>query len=215
MPQGANCGNTTDPMDQNTTPFTVEIYDDTITTGLAAFFRGPVQLLVAMAILPFLVFAAGDVSPFLKIIVSVVCWGGAIFYAIKHIPSASPKPVFAADRTGFRIRGGRLRPWETFLGAHIERHVVRHEEVQSFRVQLMGQSFEGATRVGTYAQYGGADRAVQRILEFKRVIEAARAAEAGNFALGPAPVVAARAKREGAGRAVTVLERLGFIFGRY
>lgn len=191
--------------------FSIKIHDSPPGRSASQFFRTDFQFLATLLVFPFIILFVGGVSGWIMIASVVIGWGGAAWFASRLQPGSGGRPVFEADRMGFRIKGGRLRPWETFLGAHIESHHMHHQEVKSFRIQVEGQSFDRATRVGTYPDYSAADRAVQKILAFQRRIEEIREREAANFALGPAPVVAARAERF---VEVSLWRRFGRMLGR-
>lgn len=104
-------------------------------------------------------------------------------------------PVFWADRTGFRIKGGRLRPWEDYAGVSVQTSATLFgPSTHTVRVRLQSGVTFRQRSLATMDAMGEADEMAQKIMAFKRELDEVWAREAERFDLGPAPVVAARAE---------------------
>ena len=123
----------------------------------------------------------------------VIC-GGGLWMILRAMRKANePQAYFSADRNGFRIRGGRLRPWREFHGARVID--VRSEgskvgEKIQIKLRPSGIFAHRTAAMLHYSQSG--QRTVDRIIVFKHKLEDMWAEEAERFDLGSSPVVAAR-----------------------
>ncbi|MEL6958844.1 MAG: hypothetical protein AAGL89_07850 [Pseudomonadota bacterium] len=102
-------------------------------------------------------------------------------------------PAFEADRTGFRVRGGRLRPWHSYKGVRVRdlrgKHFVKEGEIVEILVR--GTLVFGHVRVAVlrYSESGWV--IADEIESFYHKILSLRLDERDGFSAA-APVVAAR-----------------------
>ncbi|WP_143849682.1 hypothetical protein [Octadecabacter ascidiaceicola] len=111
-------------MEKENEPLRVTTYGNPPGLNVETFFRRDFQVLAMVVITPFFILGADSVPMFARLLSFLICWGAVGFYIRWNTKTHRPM-AFEADRTGFRIKGGRLRHWNTFLGVSVERHVVK------------------------------------------------------------------------------------------
>ncbi|MCF2870898.1 hypothetical protein L0664_07450 [Octadecabacter sp. G9-8] len=102
-------------------------------------------------------------------------------------------PTFYADRTGFRIRGGRLRAWSTYHGVDVtDIYSDGSKSGESLWITLNYKWPFHRCLVARFGRWGSAWSMADRIVVFKQSLDTLWAEEAERIDLGPSPVVAAR-----------------------
>lgn len=112
------------------------------------------------------------------------------------------RPVFYADRDGFRIGSGRMRLWRDFHGARVVRVSGKYgetEEQVQVKVRPSGMFAHRTTAVVKASDYG--QGMVDHIIVFKHELEDLWAEEAKRMDPRISPVVAARELRNRTPRA--------------
>lgn len=128
----------------------------------------------------------------------LVSAAGALLIVFYSVKSKRDIPALQADRHGFRIRGGRLRPWRTYFGVNVS--TISSEGAQmgkTVSIKVSSRPIFNSRKVASY-YYSSADRAesvANEIFVFKKKLDTAWAAEGNRLDLGPVPVVAARERR--------------------
>lgn len=148
----------------------------------------------------------------LKLIAWLATVIGGLWFVFACLEARRNAPWFYGDRTGFRIRGGQLRPWADLLNTDVRDVRSKHHvnQAQQLRIRLSYDALGNWCVVGRFSYSGGAERLANHLILFKVKMEKLIDRNAERR-IGAASVVAARGYAE----AGSLMCRMGRFVGGY